>query len=1250
MRWVQQTKSTILWISADPGWGKSVLASFLVDHFQKLIHQSKSPSSVCFFFFKDNGNKQEDLAPVLGGMLHQLFTSNPALIRHAIPYFQSRGNRFAEEFDILWDILSRSSRDDRFGDVIFIFDGLDECDHGARSQLIRALTSFLGNQMACKGENSCKIRQSLKFILTSRPYMSIEDALYDVPTIRLKAEEQPDLIKSDIDLVVRTKVDEFAKRRQLSTKIQKQITESLIRNADKTFLWAALVLEEIEKSARASKGALEELVRTLPATLPSLYEKILQRASDPESARKILQIVAVAEMPLTLSQMNDAFSITFTERSYDDFDLEPSIGTTLRDICGLFIRIIDSRIYFVHQTAKEFLLRVGPEKISPTPRDVWKQSLNMPESHLLLARICMFYLQLPDFNDGPLAHPMDSVQYLQDQDKVEAYLAKYPLLEYAASYWDSHFRECHEETELIQSSFNLCNSSTASFLTWFNLSKYASPSQVSWAKPSDLVLRSWMGHVSAASLLSRDRTIINERDIHGCTALHRAVICGNEAMTSLLLRNGSDCEAADRTGLTALHLAALYGHELILHRLLEHGAAIEATSSIMLEEKHSHSVSAVHAGWTALHISALTGNEACVRRLLDKGANVEARGNRGTTPLHSAVKTGYLSIAQLLVSRGAQIELGDCHNLTSTNLAAFVGNVPLMEFLLGENGRLASRDMFGNTPLHNAIKGGSRFFVEMLINMTLLNPNEDSFTTRFSSRRPAMKFGKPDAVTSHLIKMDNLAKFDKYGWPLRKVRMEDTQLDMVRLLIAKGADIDAGNDAGCTALHLAASSTNHALVELLIQLGANVKAVGHDGSSVLHLAIEVMPLETMNFLAMQRLSSGNVKSSIVYTLLETGADINAEREDGRTALHLAAAGNEENVVQILLSTGACASVRDNRGKSPLHYSVLRAGSKFQTCESLGCPWPQNRGHGMNHGRCHLQCPWPECDSPHSGHDQTHQLHNSDVDSDNGEVHHADGDHDTIDDHDDSKGTSDDDSEGTSDDEDVERIKEIMNALCEYGADIDARDMDGHTALHLSSAGRDRAIVELLLECGADISIMDYKGQRALHLAVDKPGAKGFEYYWTDDPEPVVRSLVKWGADLNAQDNHGRIALHTAAARKEYFVVEILLGQGSRVDMPDNYGQTALHTAVRSAKASTPADCLIVLIVRLILEYGANPELCDFAGRTAQDLAELSGLELVAELIRRLTPTWGSCHQCGRRPTTKRCTGCFLVRLGVLNFL
>lgn len=78
--WYDNLYDDLLWISADPGCGKSVLSKSLIDR-----DLSKSQvHTVCYFFFKDN-KSQDVLAIALCALIHQLFSSKPELVSYAIP-------------------------------------------------------------------------------------------------------------------------------------------------------------------------------------------------------------------------------------------------------------------------------------------------------------------------------------------------------------------------------------------------------------------------------------------------------------------------------------------------------------------------------------------------------------------------------------------------------------------------------------------------------------------------------------------------------------------------------------------------------------------------------------------------------------------------------------------------------------------------------------------------------------------------------------------------------------------------------------------------------------------------------------------------------------------------------------------------------------------------------------------------------------------------------------------------------------
>src|SRR6202008_773006 len=116
--------------------------------------------------------------------------------------------------------------------------------------------------------------------------------------------------------------------------------------------------------------------------------------------RRLLHIVTAAARPLSLDEMSLTMAIEESHRSYDNVmqELEPEerFRVTLRDLCSLFVVIIDAKIYLLHQTAKEFLIRDGSLALLKDPSRLnfqysplkWKHSLQPRESNRILAERC----------------------------------------------------------------------------------------------------------------------------------------------------------------------------------------------------------------------------------------------------------------------------------------------------------------------------------------------------------------------------------------------------------------------------------------------------------------------------------------------------------------------------------------------------------------------------------------------------------------------------------------------------------------------------------------------------------------------------------------------------------------------------------------------------------------------------------------------------------------------------------------------
>lgn len=474
--WFESKNSALLWVSADPGCGKSVLSKSIIENEVK----SNNSRTTCFFFFKDDNPDQSSASKALSALLHQLFSQKGILLKHATTEFEANGMKLPELFSRLWSILLIAHADPEAGEIICVLDALDECEVSGRRNLIDALNG-LYHRLSDKG------RGSLKFIVTSRPYFDIElrfkRLTKNLPTIRLAGEQESESISREISLVIEDVVEKIGYDLDLEKAIQALLKKRLMGFTHRTYLWLKLITDVIYKQLANTEKSLLKIIDTLPGTIDEAYNAILNRSIDFKQAKKLLHIVVSAKRPLTLQEMNIALAVEPDSRSYKDLDLEPELffATKVRNLCGLFVSVIDSRIYLFHQTAKEFLVRSRDSKGVANDHILvegqWKHSLEAAESNRILAKICMSYLCLAESEDDPL--PLTRNLDLPHEDFVSRsheLISKrnqiYKLLDYAAHSWTTHFQRAifEEESDEHQLYRKLCDIRSKQFRIWFSIS------------------------------------------------------------------------------------------------------------------------------------------------------------------------------------------------------------------------------------------------------------------------------------------------------------------------------------------------------------------------------------------------------------------------------------------------------------------------------------------------------------------------------------------------------------------------------------------------------------------------------------------------------------------------------------------------------------------------------------------------------------------------------------------------------------
>ena len=168
-----------------------------------------------------------------------------------------------------------------------------------------------------------------------------------------------------------------------------------------------------------------------------------------------------------------------------------------------------------------------------------------------------------------------------------------------------------------------------------------------------------------------------------------------------------------------------------------------------------------------------------------------------------------------------------------------------------------------------------------------------------------------------------------------------------------------------------------------------------------------------------------------------------------------------------------------------------------------------------------------------------------------------------------------------DNEDIDAKVNVVKDLIEQGADVNAKDKDGMTALIVASRNGHREVVEMLISNGADVNAKDNSDWTALMRASIKGQSKIAELLIAngalvnskgvdgctaliaaafDGCNEIVKLLLENGADVNARDSDDRTALIMAISQGYVDVGEMLIDNGAVVNAKDKTGKTAMSVA------------------------------------------------------------------------------------------
>jgi uncharacterized protein len=373
------------------------------------------------------------------------------------------------------------------------------------------------------------------------------------------------------------------------------------------------------------------------------------------------------------------------------------------------------------------------------------------------------------------------------------------------------------------------------------------------------------GDFATLQALIGRRADVNVPLADGSTALHWAAHWDDVAAADALIKAGANPRASTRLGATPMSVAAENGSAAMIARLL--AAGVDANTPFLANNE------------TALMLAARAGSVDGVRLLLDAGADIEARDSlRETTALSWAAEKKHPDVVALLLAQGAD--------------ATAASKVVIPRGRAGGPGGAAA-PVAAPAPAAPAVTA------------VVVDGDEVS-----SPRLPANANAKG-------------------GLTALMVATREGSLEIMKMLLDGGADINQQSGNGSTALLVAVQNGDAAAAKLLLERGADVNIANGKGWTPLYLAVKArtrergtVPSPVIDPVAMM---------DVVKVIVDKGADVNARlkantdtygattwlEEAGGTALLRASFCGDLEVMKLLMAHGADPLIATEDGTTTL---------------------------------------------------------------------------------------------------------------------------------------------------------------------------------------------------------------------------------------------------------------------------------------------------------------------------------------------
>ena len=347
----QPDAKRLLWVRGSAGKGKTMLLMGIIRELTARLDAFFDEIHLSYFFCQATDSKLNSASAVLRGLIWMLLRQERSLIRYLD--VKDYGQNFVADrssFYVLKKMFLEMLNDKNLKRVYLVVDALDECldQEPGLSQLLALIS---------------ETKKNVKWLVSSRPEIQPNLHTGEIGS-RVDLELNAASVSAAVDAYITHKAEELARLKGYKPDLENEVKSRLEAKADGTFLWVALVCRELADPHTLRAQTLK-ILDSFQTGLAPIYQRMMDQIEASRYSDLLKSILAAAIIAKRRMHLQELVSFSgISEDFSDDQELETLVG-----LCGSFLVVREKIIYFVHQSAQDYLNAEAPSsKIFPAGR------------------------------------------------------------------------------------------------------------------------------------------------------------------------------------------------------------------------------------------------------------------------------------------------------------------------------------------------------------------------------------------------------------------------------------------------------------------------------------------------------------------------------------------------------------------------------------------------------------------------------------------------------------------------------------------------------------------------------------------------------------------------------------------------------------------------------------------------------------------------------------------------------------------